>query len=59
MARTASKKLPPGASSLLRNLDAHQAHSEKLFHQTGRELLFVVHLADQRGDGLLGKLADG
>ena len=47
-----------GAPLLLRNLDAHQAHGEKLLHQARRKLLLVVHLADQRSDGLLGELAD-
>ena len=52
------KKATAGASLLLGNLDAHQAHGKELVDKAGGELLLVVHLADQRRNGLLRKLAD-
>ena len=58
-ARMASKKVPPDAAILLWDFDAHQAESKKLRQQAISKVLLLVHLTDQRLDGLLREGADG
>ena len=53
------KETAARSAHLLGNLNAHQAQIEELLDQAISELLLVVHGANLRGDGLLGKLAHG
>ena len=57
-ARTAWKKLAPGAAVGFGDLDGHHPEVEQLVDERARNLRLLVHFPDERPDPGLGELPD-